>query len=812
MATGRLRIHLGVAPGVGTTHALIDEARRRAARGRSVVVGQLDAPAAGLERPLADGPWDARRVLASRPDVVLLDDLAAPLTGADRPRWTAVAELLASGADVIATAHITQVASLADVVTQLTGSAPTASVPDTVFADAAAVELVDMAPEALRRRLAHGRLVAPDAVDAALAARYSPEALAGLRALAFTWLGGLLRTASDVGETRERLLVATSGAASGRLLRRAARLAGRMPGASVLAVEVVPSTSGVHRPVPDDDRARALAAELGIPYRQVVADDVTTGLLDVARAEQATQLLVGSGAGRRHGTVDRLLALAHDVDVVVVPSPPAEDRPGGPRRPGVARSRQAVGAVLAVALPGVATLAGLAGHGWLGVPGTTLAHLLAVVLTALVGGLWPALLSAVVGSQLINWFFIPPYGSLDVAEPHNAVTLAVFVLVGSLVGAVVHRAGAGAAEAARAAATSRTLARLAEATLNRTDALPRMLEQGRASFGMRSASLLRRRNAGGPGWLVVDQVGEDAPATPELADVAVPAGDDLVLAMSGRTLAASDQTVLRAFAAQTQNLLERDELARGAAGAARLEATEKLRDSLLGAVGHDLRRPLASARASVESLRSGIALSDADRADLLADATDSLARLSRIVDDLLDLSRLQTGALRVNSAPVWLDEVIPPALDDLGPAGADVRVSVPDDLPPADADAALVRRIVSNLVANALEHGASPVPPSVRVSATADRIEVRVVDRGRGLGTEDRDRIFRPFQRRGDADERRGLGLGLALSRGLAEAMGGRVDAEDTPGGGATLVLTLPVAPDAPGPTAEVGRRERGEP
>ena len=338
-----------------------------------------------------------------------------------------------------------------------------------------------------------------------------------------------------------------------------------------------------------------------------------------------------------------------------------------------------------------------------------------------------------------------------------------------------------------------------------------MLEQARASFGMTSAALLSRRNAGEGAWLVLGSVGPEAPTTPALADVCVDAGPGQRLALAGRTLGASDQLVLRAFAAQAASLLERDRLARAAEAAERLKATDRLRESLLLAVGHDLRRPLASASVAVESLRNPqIGWSDAERAELLATADDSLRRLAGIVDDLLDLSRLQTGALKPNADDVWLDEVVPPALDELGDAGREVRIDIPDTVPPVRADAGLVKRIVSNLAGNALTHGRSGVPPTVSAAATPRGVELRVADHGPGLDAEQRARPFAAFQHAGDADaSRTGLGLGLAVSKGLAEAMGGTLVARSTPGGGATLVLTLPMADAGPTGPGTPGQRDR---
>ncbi|MFZ0160879.1 MAG: ATP-binding protein, partial [Kineosporiaceae bacterium] len=241
---------------------------------------------------------------------------------------------------------------------------------------------------------------------------------------------------------------------------------------------------------------------------------------------------------------------------------------------------------------------------------------------------------------------------------------------------------------------------------------------------------------------------------------------------------------------------------------------EHLRDALLAAVGHDLRSPLASATAAVSSLRSpDIQWSGQEREELLATAEESLGRLARLVADLLDLSRLRAGVLTVASEPVWLDEVIPPALDELGLAARDVRLNLPEDVPPVLADAALLTRALVNVTGNALRYSPEGRPPTVAASADGDRVQLRVIDRGPGIPSMDLQRVFTPFQRLGDTDNRAGLGLGLALSRGLVEAMGGTLEAEDTPGGGLTMVLTLPVAAVAPDvQPAEPGQRERQAP
>jgi two-component system sensor histidine kinase KdpD len=241
--------------------------------------------------------------------------------------------------------------------------------------------------------------------------------------------------------------------------------------------------------------------------------------------------------------------------------------------------------------------------------------------------------------------------------------------------------------------------------------------------------------------------------------------------------------------------LQQRRLAEAAAEAEPLAEADRTRTALLAAVSHDLRSPLASAKASVTALRSaGVPWRPHEQAELLATADESLDRLTRLVENLLDMSRLQAGALSVFPRPVGLDDVLSHVLDELGPAGRGVDLRIADDLPEVRADPGLLERIVANLTANALRHSPPEIRPILSASALGDRVELRVVDRGPGVPESEWDRIFVPFQRLGDRDNSTGVGLGLALSRGLAEAMGGTLAPEHTPGGGLTMVLSLPAA------------------
>jgi two-component system sensor histidine kinase KdpD len=260
---------------------------------------------------------------------------------------------------------------------------------------------------------------------------------------------------------------------------------------------------------------------------------------------------------------------------------------------------------------------------------------------------------------------------------------------------------------------------------------------------------------------------------------------------------ASDVVAVLVFAAVAMMVSAVVDIAARRASAVReaveLEAGNRLRTALLAAVGHDLRTPLATAKAVVSSLRSReVTLDEGDRRELLETADDALDRLAALIDDLLDLSRLQTGALPVRTEAVAVDDVVARALDDLGVVPRAVVLDLPEQLPEVVADPGLLERVIVNLVANAQRY--APDPPLLTAAVVGDRLELRVVDRGPGIPAADRDRVFVPFQRLGDAGPA-GLGLGLALSRGLVEAMGGDLVMQETPGGGLTLVVSLPTEP-----------------
>ncbi|GGT22011.1 sensor histidine kinase [Streptomyces chromofuscus] len=832
MARGKLRIYLGAAPGVGKTYAMLSEAHRRIERGTDCVVafvehhkrqrtevmlhGLEEIPRRELEyRDTVFTEMDVDAVLARHPQVALVDELAHTNVPGSRntKRWQDVEELLAAGIDVISTVNIQHLESLGDVVESITGVRQRETVPDEVVRRADQIELVDMSPQALRRRMAHGNIYKPDKVDAALSNYFRPGNLTALRELALLWVADRVdeylteyrseHRVSKIWGSRERIVVGLTGGPEGRtLIRRAARLAEKGAGGEVLAVYIARSDGLTSASPKELAVQRTLVEDLGGTFHHVVGEDIPVALLDFARGVNATQIVLG--VSRRKSwqyvfgpgvgaTVAR--DSGPDLDVHLITHDEAGKGRGLPVARGARLGRAriiwgwlagVVGPVLLTLLLTVGPDAGLAND--------MLLFLTLTVAAALLGGLYPALASAVVGSLLLNWFFTPPVHTLTIADPKNIVAIAIFVGVAVSVASVVDLAARRTHQAARLRAESEILSFLAGSVLRGEASLEALLERVRETFGMESAALLERTSEVDP-WTCAGSVGPRPAQCPEDADVDMPVGDHMALALHGRVLPASDRRVLAAFAAQAAVVLDRQRLQQEADQAKELAEGNRSRTALLAAVSHDLRTPLAGIKASVTSLRSDdVEWSEEDQAELLAAIEEGADRLDHLVGNLLDMSRLQTGTVTPLIREIDLDEVVPMAMGGIPDPESAVVLDVPESLPMVATDKGLLERVVANVVENAVKYSPADEPVLVSASALADRVEVRVVDRGPGVPDEAKDRIFAPFQRYGDAPRGNGVGLGLAVARGFAEAMGGTLTAEDTPGGGLTMVLTLRAA------------------
>ncbi|GGR68597.1 sensor histidine kinase [Streptomyces roseolus] len=848
MGRGKLRIYLGAAPGVGKTYAMLAEAHRRVERGTDCVVGFVEHHGRPRTEVLLHGleqlprrelehrggvftEMDVDAVLARRPAVALVDELAHTNVPGSRnsKRWQDVAELLAAGIDVVSTVNIQHLESLGDVVESITGVRQQETVPDEIVRRADQIELVDMSPEALRRRMAHGNVYTPDKVDAALSNYFRPGNLTALRELALLWTADRVdeylrqyrgeHNIRSTWQARERIVVGLTGGPEGRtLIRRATRLAEKGAGGEVLAVYIARS-DGLTAASPKELAVqRTLVEDLGGTFHHVIGDDVPTALLEFARGVNATQIVLGSSRRRTWQyvlgpgvgqTVAR--ESGPDLDVHIVTHGEVAKGRGLPVARGARLGRSRILGGWLVGVAGPLALALLLTHtdADLGLANDMLLFLALTVGSALLGGFLPALASAAVGSLLLNWFFTPPIHRITIADPLNIVAIAVFFGVAMAVASVVDLAARRTHQAARLRAEAEVLSYLAGSVLRGETSLDALLERVRETFSMESVALLERADGAEP-WNRAAAVGPHPAARPEDADVDMPVGDHLALALSGRVLPAEDRRVLGAFAAQAAVVLDRQRLVGEAEEARKLAEGNKIRTSLLAAVSHDLRTPLAGIKASVTSLRSDdVEWSEEDRAELLEGIEAGADRLDHLVGNLLDMSRLQTGTVTPLVRAVDLDEVVPMALG--GVPDGSAEADVPETLPMVEVDKGLLERAVANIVENAVKYSPEGVPVAVTASTLGDRVELRVVDRGPGVPDDSKDGIFEPFQRFGDAPRGSGVGLGLAVARGFVEAMGGTLSAEDTPGGGLTMVLTLRAAGGtAPPPAAELPAHTMG--
>ncbi len=850
MVKGKLRIYLGAAPGVGKTFAMLNEGWRRRERGTDVVVAYMESHnrplTAAQVRDLEVVPrrtieyrgqqfeeMDVDAVLARKPAVALVDELAHTNIPGSRndKRWQDVQELLDAGIDVISTVNIQHLESLNDVVQRITGIVQRETIPDAVVRAADQVELVDMAPEALRRRMAHGNIYAPEKVDAALGNYFRVGNLSALRELALLWVADKVEEGlhdyrerhgiAEPWETKERVVVALTGSPHGeRLIRRAARMAARAR-AELVGVHIR-SSDGLARPVgPLLERHRSLLGELGGRYEEITGSDVAVALVDFARAENATQLVLGATHRSRvaellHGSViNQVIRAASSIDVHVISSNPVDDEAAEAERlprlvlrgrlATLPRRRVAAGWALAlIGLP-VLALALVPLRDTITVTGALPLLLLGTLVVAAVGGVVPALAGAVVAFGAGDWLFVPPIHSFTVNRASDAVTGAVFVIVAIVVSLLVDQLARRRLEVARAKSESEALARLAGgAVLAGHDVVPQLLKELRTTFGLDGVAILSPASAdesaqiGSAAWHVQASAGSPVPTSPHEGQFSaeLAAGWLLVVTAPG-SLAADDRRLLGVFVAQLRLAQEQGRLQEQAASAADLAEANQLRTALLAAVSHDLRTPLSSIKASATSMLSqDVTWSPEAVRDFCETINVEADRLNSLVGNLLDMSRLQTGALHLAVRPVALEEVTFAALASLSRDATKVTVDVSETLPRVAADPALLERAIANLIDNALAWNTEGDVVRVDAGECEGRIDMRVADHGPGIPLDHRQVVFQPFQRLGDSGRSgpEGVGLGLAVARGFIEAMGGELSLEDTPAGGLTAVVGLKIA------------------
>lgn len=821
------------------TFAMLQEARQLLGSGRDVAVGialdhgrvETRELMTGLEiipPRLADPhgfysqEMDVDAVLARHPQIAIVDEYAHANAPGSRngQRWQDVEELLDAGIDVLSTVRVQNLASLGDVVSAITQVPQKESVPDEVVRRADQIELVDISPELLRQRLSDGNIYPRDRVDAAL-----------------IWLAdrvdeGLSKYRASQGITanwpaRERVVVGLTGGPEGEvLIRRASRILSRVNGGDLLAVHVRHSDGQPGGPPRALEAQRQLVTDLGGSYHTVSGDDAAETLLEFARSVNATQIVVGVSRGRLtsrllgSGVGSKVVRGSGDIDVHMVPHPLGSRGLPKVNSGGLGRARTTAGFVLAVLIPVLATaLMSLAPE--LNFATHVLVHLTGVIAVAFIGGLWPAVLAAILDSLLLNYYETEPVGTFSINDPQNLFTLLVFVGAAIAVSLVVGLSAKRAQEAARARAEAATLADLARDALIEDDTIAAFLDKVRETFQVRSAGLFTRAADAGGGWVLQAHSGQAPPPAPGSAESGTDAYEmadpETALVVSGRTLTAGERRLLTAHGAHLLLLRQRHALQLRLKKTTKLAEGNSIRTSILRAVSHDLRTPLAGIKLAVTALQRQKRRLPEELQDEMLDTIDSSAdRLDSLIGNLLDMSRISSGSTAPLTSPVTWRDAIEGALRGL-PGGA-IRIDLAPNMPAIDADLGMLERVIANIVENALKYAPDSDivivgPSSGSGAATIEGRpcgELRIVDHGQGVPSADVIAMFEPFQRLDDAPEGLGIGLGLAVAKGFTEAMGGQLMAEPTPGGGLTIVIRLPLSAGWT-PHLTSGDAERGE-
>jgi two-component system sensor histidine kinase KdpD len=817
---GNLRVYIGAAPGVGKTYAALEEVHDLAAQGTDAVVGYVETHGREDTARLTDGleivprktveyrggqfeELDPKAILDRDPDVTLVDELAhTNVDGSGHPkRWQDVEDILDAGIDVISTVNIQHFESLRDVVEEITGVTEREMIPDAVVRKADEIHLVDLSHQAVRERMATGKIYPAESVDAALSNFFRPGNLGALRELALSWTAERVDEAVDAyrrdhgidrqWDTRERVVVGLTGTAGDEeTIRRAARMAMRSKG-ELLGVHVRSVEGPSDALTPHLGEHRALLERLGGEYQEVAHSDVGESLVSFAKAHNATQLVVGATRRSRWqeliagSVIQRVLRLSGDIDVHVISNPVR-----GRVRVRVQASplpwrRRLWGWLLGAVAFASVTLLMLAQREEFALQNVLLVYLSIAAVVAWIGGIWPALTAALIGFVLGNYLFTPPLRTWTIANPADVFALIAFVFLVGLIGFLVGTAARRSSEAATAKAEAETLVGLIGAG-GEGSAL-KLIERLQVALDARGVTLFDL-DGGYPTPIVT--AGDNPPHTPDSADRTVTVGGATV-AIAGGPLDSVDERILAATATELRAVIDRAELANHVAEVDALEKANELRTALLRAVSHDLRSPLSAIQASVTSiLQEDVQWPPEDQKEFLQTISEETERLNRVVSDLLDAGRLQTGTVQIQKRLTGIEDVVSTVATAFRVQRHRLSIDTEVELPDVLTDPALLERIVENLVRNALDHSPPETPVRVTAGLVGDRIDLRIIDRGPGIDPDTRQMVFEPYRTLDDT-HMAGVGLGLAVAKGLADALGHQITVDDTPGGGTTMILSV---------------------
>ncbi|UEM20908.1 sensor histidine kinase KdpD [Skermanella mucosa] len=864
---GRLKVFLGAAPGVGKTYAMLEAARDQRLDGVDVVAGivethgrrDTEALLAGLEavpprpveyRDLTFREMDLDAILKRRPRLVLVDELAHTNIPGSRhlKRYQDVEEILAAGIDVYSTLNIQHLESLNDVVERIAGIRVRETVPDGVLQTADEIELIDLPPQTLIKRLAEGKVYVPDQARRAVDHFFSAGTLTALREMALraaaervdAQMVNYMRAHAIPGPwpTRERILACIGdGRAVMRLVRTAKRTADRRQ-APWMAVHV---ETWRHAGLPEEAKNRIsdalrLAGQLGAETRVVQGESVAAELLDFARARNVSQIIAGRPRRgrlpflRRRSVTAELLSRADSFDVTVVGG---EDEGEAKPPPPAARRKRLDWTGYAVAA--VATAAASAcGYGlslFLDLPNISLIYLMAVLLVAIRHGLGPSIAVSVASFMAYNFFFTDPLFTFDIADTRNILTVVFFLVTAFITSNLAARVRAQ-VEATRLSA--RRTANLYDfssriaAAADQDDVLWAVVHHVASTLRGRSLVLLPEdgRLAVRAGFPPEDRLDDKARAAADWAwanaqpagrgSATLPTSDWLFLPLktgrgpvgvlgvqieaAGRLLSPEESRLLDTLADQAALAIERTNLVADIEHARLATETERLRSALLSSLSHDLRTPLVSILGAASSLVSYEGtLNPADRQELAQTIQEEAERLNRFVQNLLDMTRLGSGQLRPRTDWVDLHDIVASAIERAKKLlrRRTVKVEIDPLVPLLRLDPMLMEQVVFNLIDNACKYSPPGTPVTVWAVARGDQAIVEVCDQGPGIAPEDRERIFDMLYRVEDGDSRTaGTGLGLAICRGIVEAHGGRISAQPgLNGAGTCIVMRLPTAP-----------------